>query len=278
MQSKALKPLVLEILISTMYRKDFSFLEQMFPHEHYSTYNLLIINQTNAKDLLVSDIPNLKVINCFEFGVPKSRNLAIKNATGDLCLMADDDVVYERNMGQVIVEAYQKHPEAAMISFEAVNEHRESYAMYESVELHTKNSLRNIYTWVISFKRNIYLQHDIYYSPFFGFGSPFQGSEEYVFLRRAYDKGLSMFHCSKTIVMHLEESSGRHMGSDNIVFAKSAESYRFRGVLAYFWLVKYCLFIWRHDYIKTQEIGAKFKLGFRGIATYKALERSGEID
>ena len=278
MSSEALKPLVLEILISTMYRKDFSFLEQMFPHEHYSNYNLLIINQTTDKDILVSDLPNLKVINCFEFGVPKSRNLALTYATGDICLMADDDIVYEPHMDKIILEAYQKHPGAAMISFEAVNEFRKPYALYEKVQTHTKSSLHHIYTWVISFNRKIYLEHNIVYSPFFGFGSPFQGSEEYVFLRKAYDKDLFMYHCPKTIVMHPEESSGRHMGRDSIVSAKSAVAYRFYGVFAYLWLIKYCFFVWRYKYIKTHEIGSKFKIGLKAIATYKTLQRSGEMD
>ncbi len=71
-----------EILVSTMYRDDLSFLEAMFPHGDYRDFNVLIINQTDGERQITSDLPNIRVINTEERGLPQSRNMAIKNAVG----------------------------------------------------------------------------------------------------------------------------------------------------------------------------------------------------
>lgn len=70
----------LEILIATQNRINFDFLLLMFPFEHFSNFNLVIVNQT--KDwFLKSDYHNIKVINVNEKGLSKSRNKAIQNAS-----------------------------------------------------------------------------------------------------------------------------------------------------------------------------------------------------
>ena len=87
-----------------------------------------------------------------------------------------------------------------------------------------------------------------------------------------------MIHVSQVIVQHPNENSGKLMGSDNALFARSALAHRFYGNFSYIWLLKYVFFIYRHDYINLNQIPSKFKMGLKGISTYKALSKSGEID
>lgn len=267
-----------EILVATTYRSSLDFLWTMFAHNNPVDFNILIVNQTTPNKLLISEFEHIKVINSFEFGVPKSRNLAISRATSDICLMADDDIVYQPNLKSILVEAYLTHPDAAMISFEAIDENRQKYADYPPAGRHTKASLRKIYTWVISFKRDTYLKNMIFYNRHFGFGASFKGQEEYVFLRNAFDKGLKMVHIKATIVSHPYANSGKLMGSDEALFARSAEACRFYGNFSYLWLLKYVFFIYRHNYIAFAQIPDKFKMGLQGISKYKSLCKSGEID
>lgn len=268
----------IEILVATIHRGSLDFLWAMFAYNNHADFKILIINQTTPDALLVSEFEHIKVINCYEFGVAKSRNLALTNATAPICLMADDDIIYQPNLKTSILEAHLKYPDAAMVSFEAVDENHIPYTNYGQEGLHTKASLRKIYTWVISFKRELYITRQVYYNAHFGFGAAFQGGEEYVFLRNAYDKGLKMVHVTKTIVQHPNASSGRLMGSDAAVFSKAALQYRFLGNLSYFWVPKYVFFIWRTDYIAANAIFRKFKLGLKGIQVYKKLVESGDID
>ncbi|MDT0559241.1 glycosyltransferase family A protein [Ichthyenterobacterium sp. W332] len=253
-------------------------MDRLFVHNSLEDFNIIIINQTSSNALLESSNPNIKVINSFAKGSPASRNLAIKNSTADICLMADDDIVYEPNLKATILSAYQEHPEADFISFEAKNEFNKSQAPYPQEGWHSKSSLTTIFTWVITFKRDIFSKKSIYFNHHFGVGSTFKGSTEYVFLRNAFDKGLRMYHVPKTIVMHPEESSGRKMGSDNAFYASSARTYRFHGNLSYFWLVKYIFNVLRNKHISLTEIPHKFRVGCRGISKYKALEKSRDID
>lgn len=267
-----------EILISTMFQKDLSFLDPIFIHNNLQELNVLIVNQTTEDCLLQSNLPNIRVINSYERGSPASRNLAIKSATGTVCLMADDDMVYQPNLKQKLEEAYLNNPKADLISFEAVTKNNQPYTNYHPPGPHNKKSLTRIYTCVISFKRKRFIKNQIFFNHYFGVGSVFKGATEYVFLRNAYDKGLKMVHVAKPIVIHGEGSSGNLLASDNALFAKTALRQRFIGNFSYLWLLKYVFFLWRKNYISAQEVPQKIQKGMSGINTYKALKASGEID
>ncbi|NRA92032.1 MAG: glycosyltransferase family 2 protein, partial [Psychroserpens sp.] len=158
-----------------MHRENLEFLEPMFRFNNVNDFHLLIVNQTEKGKELTSDNPKIKVINRFEFGVPKSRRLAMQEASKDICLMADDDIVYQPNLYKIITEAYSRNEDASMISFEAVDEEYIPYADYYPEGKHDKISLTKIFTWVISFRRKDYVDHNITYSPYFGFGAEFEG-------------------------------------------------------------------------------------------------------
>lgn len=85
----------ISILISTMNRSDFSFLSAMFPHHEWRDLNLVIVNQTKKGKELKSNLENIIVVNSYEIGLSKSRNLALKNSRTTYGVIADDDVVYE---------------------------------------------------------------------------------------------------------------------------------------------------------------------------------------
>ena len=270
--------LCIEILISTMYKVDLDFLEKMFQHNRISDFDIIIVNQTVNNKFLYSNNPKIKIINSLERGSPASRNLAIKNATKDICLMSDDDIVYQPNLLQIISDAYSNHNEATLISFEAIDEDYKLYTNYYPEGKHNKETLKKIYTVVITFRRSVFVKHAIYFNHYFGVGSVFKGVTEYVFLRNALDKGLLMQHVSKIIVMHPNESSGRNMGSDNGVYARAAMHQRFYGNLSYLWLVKYLFFLLRHQHISLKDISHKFSIGLKGIKRYKLLEAECKID
>ena len=95
-----------EILISTQSQTSLDFLVPMFKNQNYKDFNLLIVNQNFGSVDLVSEYKNIRVFNSPEKGLAKSRNIAIKNALGTVCLFADDDVVYEKDFKEKVD---QKH-------------------------------------------------------------------------------------------------------------------------------------------------------------------------
>ncbi|WP_378183322.1 glycosyltransferase family 2 protein [Aquimarina sp. SS2-1] len=243
----------------------------------YRKYNILVINQTNQDKILVSPLPNIRIINSYERGTTKSRNLAIKNAIGNVCLMADDDTKYVPNFKNIIVENHQKYPDMDFLSFEAVDDQLKPFTIYPKIGLHTKKTLRSIYTLVITFKRTKIIEANILYNEYFGLNTVFNTGEEYVFLRGAYDKGVKIFHVPIVIVSHPQETSGKLQGSDDIIFSRSALKYRYYKEIAYLWLVKYIFFLVRKKYIRLNEIPNKFLHGIKGIQKYKELKARDKI-
>src|SRR5687768_13552878 len=99
-----------------MNRSSLDFLLPMFPFEHFSNFNILIVNQSK-ENVLTSDFSTIRVINSPEFGLSKSRNLAIDNAKGKVCLITDDDVVFAEDFYKEILKAFTKLGNPAIISF-----------------------------------------------------------------------------------------------------------------------------------------------------------------
>lgn len=270
--------MTLQILISTMFRENLDFLKPMFSKNTLEDFDIIIVNQTTKGKELTSNKPNIKVVNSYQRGLPLSRNLAIKHATAEVCLIADDDIVYLPKLKTIIERAYATYKNADMISFQAVDERGGLFDNYTKDSIHNAKTLKRNCSITLSFNRKSFVAQKVYFNKFFGLGSVFKGEDEYVFLMNAFNKGLKMYHCPENIVMHIGVSSGKLMGSDDAFYAKTALRQRFLGNLSYLWLVKYTLYMWKDGYIKFPEIPRKFKIGVAGILKYKALKQTGEIE
>ncbi|WP_299767519.1 glycosyltransferase family A protein [uncultured Dokdonia sp.] len=265
-----------EIIIATMFRTDLSFLEAMFPNGDYSHYPILIINQTDAERQLHSNENNVRVINTEERGLPQSRNMGIRNAIGDVCLVADDDVLYVDNLESIILNGYKTYPDAAVITFQLVNTKGTLFREYPDVIQHDKESFKTVNGVVISFKKDILLNTNTLYNPHFGLGTIFNGANEYVFMKNVLKAQLPAYFVPEIILKHPDMSSGQDLGSDRLLFLRGALAYKYYGVLSYLWVIKYVFFLMRHKYIKANDAFAKAKTAFSGIKKYKQLLTSGE--
>ena len=72
----------LQVLLSCMHKKEFSIIEK----SNLTMVNTLIINQCDENRIIDLDNKH-RVINTSTRGLSVSRNLAIQNASEDLCLM-----------------------------------------------------------------------------------------------------------------------------------------------------------------------------------------------
>ena len=112
----------IQILIATMNRTDFDFLKAMFVFSDFSTLNLLVINQTTSDRLLQSNFENVEVINSFDKGLSKSRNLALQKASKDLIIFTDDDVVFQSGFDDFVLNAFNSNPNHDGFRFQYENE------------------------------------------------------------------------------------------------------------------------------------------------------------
>lgn len=263
----------LEILISTMNRSSLSFLDDMFFNNQGKDYNILIINQTSPDNLLISEIEKIRVVNTFEKGLPASRNLALKHALGDICLIADDDVIYAKDFEKSILESYQENERAEMITFQMEDDEGNLFRDYPNKTKHDKKSISTANSVVISFFLKAVKNKGVKFDEHFGIGSTFQTANEYVFLRNALSANLQIYYQPKVILSHPKMSSGQDAGSDRIVYARGALFYKYSGYLGYIRILKYLYLVWRKGEIEANEFYNKVSMGFKGIRDFKGLEK-----
>lgn len=271
--SKSKEEMSLEILISTMNRSDLGFLDTMFKHVDIDDFLILVINQIDSNSLLlVSSKENIRVINSFEKGLTNSRNLAIENAKGTLCLIADDDVTYLKGLKETIINAYDKHEEADMVTFKMINDKGKLFREYTNQSIHDKKSIELVNSVVITFKRENLLVSSARFDPLFGLGCIFPTGNEFVFLNNCLEEKLKLYFQPEVILSHPEFSSGQAVGSDKVLFARAALFYKYHNAVGYLKLIHQLLLLLKYKHITFVQILPKFLIGLKGIRKYKALK------
>lgn len=263
----------LEILVSTMKQSNLDFLKPMFPKD-FTNYNILIINQTEKGQELISKYDNIRIVNSYGKGLPQSRNLAIKYAKEDICLIADDDVKYLPDFEKTIQGAF-KNNKADIITFKMKDDKGKDFKFYPNIKQHNLRSINSVNSVVISFKRNKIIEKNIFFNENFGLGSTFEIANEYVFLRNALEAKANIIFEPKYILTHKYISTGRKQGNDKVIYGRSALFYKYHYKLAYLKLFHYLYLIYKANYITLKEVPKKIIIGLKGIAKYKDLLKTG---
>lgn len=264
---------MLEILISTMNKTSLSFLDKMFPYHRLENLQILIINQTISGKELISNKVNIRVINSYEKGLSESRNLAVKNAKGYICLLADDDVAFLPNFETIILSSFAKLNSASVIRFKIDTFCGKTYKKYPktSKRLYTNKDIQRTSSIEIAFKRKDIQESNIKFNTLFGLGSYFTSGEEYLFLKDVLSKGLHVYFESKAIVKHTFESSSKNIAHNNFIKTKAVLYYIDYNFLGYLVLLKFVFFLVSRKEISLKCFLSKYRVGINGIKMYKKL-------
>jgi glycosyltransferase involved in cell wall biosynthesis len=264
--------LQLEILVSTINRNSLDFLKVMFQNSNLSDHKILVVNQTTENCTIDSKDPKIRVINSFEKGLSKSRNLAIENAIGDVCLLADDDAVFVEGFEKLILKSYETLDNADVITFKTLTTENKPFSNYPKGISELGSFCKYVLSIEISFKRKSILNSSVRFDEQFGLGATFQDSENYIFLLELLKhKKCHLFFVPEFVVIHKPFTSSDDIVSDRFVFARSALNYKLHKQLAYFWLMKYIFFLLRNGYIKFSNVKDKWSMGIKGIYAYQEL-------
>jgi glycosyltransferase involved in cell wall biosynthesis len=264
---------ILEIMISTMNRSDLSFLGKMLPNMDLSLYSILIINQTKLNQDLVSTTEGIRVVNSREFGLSKSRNIAIENAIGDILAIADDDIEYLPDFDKTILQAYKKYDQASLISFQFLDENDQFQKNYPKSEGYTTSTKRPLSSVEMTFKRKNVREKGIRMNENFGLGTSFPSAEEQIFKDSLLKHGLRVAFCAMPILKHSGKTSAFNQGVPGFIRAITAQKFLTYRYWTYFWLFKYVFFLCRHEYISFSEQPKAFKIGFKAISDLIELEK-----
>lgn len=196
----------LQVLVSTMHQKGTNLIRKMNINS-----DAIIINQCerdNIEELNLSG-SNIKWINSSTRGLSRSRNLALKNADNQICLISDDDIEYIPNYEKIIVEQFEKFPEADIISFqvEGIDKpFKKYYPKSRKINYITSMKLSSV---EIAFRLESIRKHNMFFKESFGAGSSkFIMGEESIFLFEAIRKGLRVIYVPIKIAdIHTGEST-----------------------------------------------------------------------
>ncbi len=172
-------------------------------------------------------------------GLSKSRNFAIEHATGDICLIADDDIELVDNAETKILDAFKCNPDADIITFQIKpSPHRRSKKYALQPFWYNFKRLANISSIEIVIKTSSIKDARLSFDESFGLGAKYPIGEEFIFLTDAYRKGLKILYWPEVIVSHPHASSGEKLDNETII-ARGAMFARVFGWKAF---VVNCLF------------------------------------
>lgn len=180
--------MTIELLISCMYQNDISIVT-----EDKLQCDVLVINQCNKDDYSESMVNGYRVrmISTRERGLSVSRNMAINNSQADICLICDDDEVLMPDCAKNILQAFERHPKADIITF-ALRYGEKKFANIEKevkyVEAMKTSSLQ------IAFRRKKIQKHRLSFNIKMGSGTGNGGGEEIKFLFDCLKAGLVIWY------------------------------------------------------------------------------------
>lgn len=188
--------MTLEILLATMNRTDMDFIDKSIINlvHHHSSVSLLVINQCISVPPTLSVSTNkIRIISVGESGLSRSRNLALREAVGDICLIADDDCMFYENTCDIILNNHIKYNDA-VITFCLNDRHSERrFKKYFPITFrNNKFTIGRISSCEITFKRKNLVEKGISFNNDFGLGAKYGlGGEENILLAECLDKNLT---------------------------------------------------------------------------------------
>lgn len=183
------------ILISCMHEKDTSIIKRSNVQS-----DVVVVNQCDHDSVEEFDFVNkkgktchAKFINTTERGLSRSRNMAIRNAWGDVCLICDDDEWMADDCEEKILNAYNQTQEAGIITF-AIKRYdgAKSYPLKE-MKLGLKEILKTA-SIQVTFSRMKVNTANIVFDEKMGSGTGNGGGEENRFLLDCRKAGFKMFY------------------------------------------------------------------------------------
>lgn len=215
----------IQMLIATMNKNN---IQELNLQQKHIDFNSLIINQTNNN--IITQEQNIIMMNFNEIGIANSRNRAIENATGDVCIISDDDVVYVENLQQIINQAFEANPDADIITFRIMTPEGDLFKDYKDEAFeHNMKSILRVSSIEVAFKLDRIKNKNIKFDEKFGLGSKYISGEENIFLMDCIKSGLNIKYVPVTIGIHKKETSGRIL-NEKAIYSKGALFYRLFGM------------------------------------------------
>ena len=173
--------------------------------------NIIFANQSNKVGYSELKFKNhiAKMITTNTKGVGINRNIALSYADAEICLFADDDVIYFDNLEDIILKEFADYPSADVIIFHLEsNSNERKLAKYSKTRRWKKYEPRPWGAVRIAFRLRAVQKANLWFSPLFGGGCVFPNGEDSMWIDSAFDANLKFYVSNKTIgYVDMSESS-----------------------------------------------------------------------
>lgn len=158
------------------------------------TSDCIVINQCRYNSY--EEFENFKIYSYNEKGLSKSRNKALEISDGDILLLCDDDVTYNKDYETIIKDEFEKNKDADIIVFNLESPNRKIRYDKKDKRVYFHNCLRYGTYRVAMKKKSI---ADIRFNEKFGAGAKYCNGEEGLFLYDCLKRKLKIYASSKFI-------------------------------------------------------------------------------
>lgn len=190
-----------QVLVATMNQNNHSLLRKMNIQSDAIVGNQCDYNSIEHFEWMGHKIQYLNFAEC---GVGLNRNNALMRANGDICVFADDDMVYDNNYVETIMSAFNQYPKADVLIFNIREKKQKRYIIKKVTKIGRFNYLR-YGTVRIAIKLQSIRMQGIYFNQCFGGGAPYSHGEDNLFLTDCLRKNLIIYGIPKYIASLNEE-------------------------------------------------------------------------
>lgn len=193
--------LKMQVLVATMNQTDHSLIEKMNIRTE-----AIVGNQCdhNSVETFERNSHTITYYNFAERGVGLNRNNTLMRATADVCLFADDDMVYEDNYNEIIEKAFSENPQADVLVFNLIEKIPTRKLITKKTKVGYLNYLR-YGTARVAIRLDSVKKRGIYFNQCFGGGTEHCHGEDNLFLNACLKNGLKIVAVPEYIATLTEE-------------------------------------------------------------------------
>ena len=188
--------------------------------------NTIVFNQGNSVFYQSKNINhhNYEFYSTRTIGVGVNRNLAIEISNADIILFSDDDLCYVDDLEDLVISAFERHPDADGIVFNLGSPGSGKPSLSEK-KLHLFNSL-GFGAPRLAVKKASIIRENIRFSDLFGGGCRYSSGEDSLFISEMFKAGLKLYSCPCVIATIVSsESTWFHGYNSKYYFDKGALFY-----------------------------------------------------
>ncbi len=219
----------LQVLICT-YDSGIDSVAKLIPSPMEDVSFLISWQQSNAEkeyiapaNLLREDI-EIHTLNTL--GLSRNRNNALAHATGDICLISDDDVTLRPDGLREIISTFEQNLDLSLAAFRYHSDNypkvypEYSFSLSDEPKFYTTSSIE------IAFRRSSIEEKNIRFNEKFGIGAELLcAGEENIFILDALNSGLTCRYYPITIAEHNNPTTGQGKLSQQMLMSKGAYIY-----------------------------------------------------